>query len=448
MVIISVYPKPSPDDLMNAMCPSVNTRSPSPVETYTNNQVLKTEKAPIKHETRKNNKSPIRSRSSSPVKKISRPKVPDDPNKSQVSEKKSPDRLKALKAIKDKIREKDKLKQDASLRKPAVKLNATNATQASKNLQNITVSNATQVSKRNQRVNTTSQATQVSDKNNQRNNMTNGTQVSAKRIKAYTATHGTQYSYESNGTQCQDSIGSMRNIAPIKHSIPEVIVPKKKSQSKSPPAKAIQIQVSNGTQVAKMLYSTHATQVCRSDPLMNSCATQVSKPQPNIAPRMGKNQETYIPKPQQGFKIEQTSRIIQQPKAESGTNTEQARAKKALVETYTKKLTEQMYQNDYIPARFDNSKVTINIDGDREYYNVLFNQDKQTTDLTIRKTIKELGVAKCINESAFGSLLGLTDYEEREEFNSRDNSPMRCPSLVLSNDVSIQQMEGDCRTVP
>lgn len=440
MVIISVYPKPSPDDLMNAICPNVITRSPSPVETYTSNQVLKTEKAPTKSETRRNNKSPLRSRSSSPAKKVSRPKVSDHSNKSQANEKKSPDRQKALKAIKEKIREKDKLKQDPSPRKLLVKTNTTNATQVSKNLQNVTVSNATQVSKRNQRVNTRSQATQASEKKYQPNNTVNATQVSAKRIKNYTATNGTQYSNESNATQCDDSFGSRHNIAPIKHSIDETTVPKKNSQRKSSPVKPGRTQVSNATQVPKVLSLNHATQVSRSDPLMNSCATQVTNPHPNVAPRKGKNQETFVPKPPQGFKSEQTSRHISKPKAESGTNTEQARAKKALVETYTKKLTEQMYHSDYIPARYDNSKVTINIDGDREHYNVLFNQDQLTTDLTIRKTIKEMGVPNIINESSLGSLLGLPDYTERDGYMSGNISPMRCPSPVLSNNVSIPKM--------
>ncbi|KAJ8712934.1 hypothetical protein PYW08_008238 [Mythimna loreyi] len=447
MVIISVYPKLNPEDAMKSPAESARSPSPAGMNTYTSNQVSKTDKAPPKTDTKRNFKSPRRSRSPSPARKASKPKVPDNPVKGPISEKKSPDRQKALRAIKEKIREKDKVKQDASARKVPVKLNVTNATQVSKNHQNVTVSNATQVSRRNQRVHTASQATQISNDNYQSPNTSKVTQNSPKRKGYNNASSATQYYNEvesfSASTQYEETVDSLQDIAPIKHSINESTVSKRYQQPKnsSSSIKHIRTRVSNATQVPKQLYSSQFTQISASDdPLTISCATQVTTGHPKfIETQMAKNQETIAGKP---AKSEQTSRVIPKAKAESGTNTDNpyARTKKALVESYTQKLTEQMIQKEYIPTRLDSSKVRINIDGDREYYDVLFNQDTLKTDLRIRKTLKDMDSKKIDREPLLGDLLRLPESAVERKYDSRNKSPTRSPLIVLSNNTSDDEL--------
>ncbi|PZC83459.1 hypothetical protein B5X24_HaOG207442 [Helicoverpa armigera] len=402
LVIISVYPKPSPEDLLKSVPSNFSdisqNQSPGKMSTYTSNQILKTDKTAKKssEQTKRTYKSPIISRTPSPVKKVSKSKLLDDmPVKLSVNERRSPDRQKALKAIKEKIQEKDRLKLENSARKMPSRLNETFATQVSKNLQNLTVSNATQVSKKNQRLYTASDATQVSNRNKQLYTASNGTQVSAKKRQDFTVS-GTQYSdgpqslsgsYATKGEDdTADSIDDAVHVKQTKN-----VAISKHPQIKTSPISPRTTLVSNATQVPKVpqFFASNATQISQSDAFMVSNSTQVSKNNQNfIASRLAKNQETYTA-PVQVIQNQQTSRLIPKAKAETGTNTDHARAKKALVDSYTKKLTEQMIQKEYLPANYVNSKVTINIDADKEYYDVLFNQDKLSTDLTIRKKLKE-----------------------------------------------------------
>lgn len=75
-----------------------------------------------------------------------------------------------------------------------------------------------------------------------------------------------------------------------------------------------------------------------------------------------------------------------------GTNTEQMLAKKALVDDFTKKYTAQMEknrkENPALNTKHNVSTVTVNIDGDKEYYNVMFSQGEMDTGVSVRKTIK------------------------------------------------------------
>lgn len=455
MVIISVYPKSSPENFLKATHVSaVSSRSnhtapPLPsagVATNTSNVVIKKEQASNKSDSRTlNYKSPRMSRSPSPVKKASKPKLLNNSLNPPVTEKKSPDNQRALRAIKAKIREKDRLKEDSSVQQQLpIKNNTSSATRVSKNFKNLTISNANQVttqSKRNVGLYTASHSTQMSNKNN---NISNGTQVSVKRIKNST-TNATQYNNEegsftiSNAMQCKDTADNLEDIAPIKHPMNEVVASPKYPQRKPRPIKNLRTQVSQATQVPKIhkYYSNHATQVTKRDPLMISCATQVSKNQRNvIIPRMAKNQEAFIVKPAQGYKSDQPSRLVPKTKAEIGTNTDHARAKKALVDTFTKKLTQQMTQKCHTPGRFDSSKVTINIDGDTEYYDVLFNQDEMSTDLMIRKTLKDKGCQKFGDESSLVNLFRVSDTALEEG--------QRCPSNVPYN-VSVHKVEDENR---
>uniref|UniRef100_A0A2A4JW51 Uncharacterized protein n=1 Tax=Heliothis virescens TaxID=7102 RepID=A0A2A4JW51_HELVI len=454
LVIISVYPKPSPEDLLKAV-PSnpsdVSQRqSPTRVNTYTSNQLMKTDKISKKstEPTRRSFKSPTVSRSPSPLKKISKSKIPDDmPVKLSVNERRSPDRQKALRAIKEKILEKDRLKLEANARKTPARLNETFATQVSKNLQNLTVSNATQVSRKNQRLYTASDATQVSNKNNQLYTTSNGTQVSAKKRQNFTVS-ATQYSdgpqspTESIASKGEDTGESVveDGVAQVKHTRNVGITKHPQVQTSISPQTTF---VSNATQVPKIpqFFASNATQVSKSNAFTVSNATQVSKNNQNfIASRIAKNQETYTA-PVQVFKNQQTSRLIPKPtKIETGTNTDHARAKKALVDSYTKKLTEQMIQKEYLPTKYVNSKVTINIDADKEFYDVLFNQDKLSTDLTIRKKLKDSPKG---NENLCpGSLENMYTPDcvlEKTAFVPGSNSK---PATFQSNDL-INNLSGD-----
>ncbi|CAH0696756.1 unnamed protein product [Spodoptera exigua] len=115
---------------------------------------------------------------------------------------------------------------------------------------------------------------------------------------------------------------------------------------------------------------------------------------PPITEEVPRNQDTYtLPNASQVYEDKGYTRMTTNRLNETGTNTEHFRKKRTLIEAYTKQLTDQMSQKDSIPARY-NSTVTINIDGDGEYYDVLFNQDKRSTDLTIRKTFKDMGSQK------------------------------------------------------
>ncbi|CAH0595306.1 unnamed protein product [Chrysodeixis includens] len=401
LVIISVYPKQGTDDLENSAA--------SNVDTYTSSQIIKTDRSTKKTttETRKHNKPVARSRSPSPTKKPSKTKLHEDKlienrlNKSYANEKKSPDRQspdrKALKAIKDKIHEKDKLKQDVATRKPS-KFNSTNATQAGRNTQ-VVVSNATQVSNKNR---IASNATQVSARNRQNYTVSNATQVK-----------------------------SPTNIAPVKHNNVSVITPSKHPQI------AIASNATQASKSTRRVVATNGTQISKNEYFTSNNATQVSKnPQSSNQPRKFRNQET-LTAPAKVYKNEQTSET--QPLQEKGTNTDHARTKKALVETYTKKLTEQMNQKDYMPARYDSSKITINIDGDNEYYDVLFNQDKKSTDLTVRKTLKDMGSQKCLEEEPSVSLerlLFMPSDEARHGMISGTKSPEKSLSFALYNNRS------------
>lgn len=140
-----------------------------------------------------------------------------------------------------------------------------------------------------------------------------------------------------------------------------------------------------------------------------------------------------IPSPsfKQGLKSQGTSRKPSPTRSqEKGTNT-YALAKKAIVDSYTKKITEHMNQRDMIPAKLDNSKVTVNIDGEHEHYNLLFDQGKLTTDLRIRKTMKDMASQDTrTNEHSSASLENLFSFPEKDV----SNQPV---SLALYNKVCI-----------
>lgn len=104
------------------------------------------------------------------------------------------------------------------------------------------------------------------------------------------------------------------------------------------------------------------------------------------------NQDKTFNKPNPTKSRQGNSPQVNTPKASKGMNTDPNITKKILVDSYTKKLT------DYLKSetgeakekltKNDPSRVTVNIDGDNEYYKVLFQQANSTTDFKIRKTVK------------------------------------------------------------
>lgn len=77
-------------------------------------------------------------------------------------------------------------------------------------------------------------------------------------------------------------------------------------------------------------------------------------------------------------------------KVDMGVNTEHLKTKRALVDTYTSQIAERMnaYKNT---LKKNESTVSVNIDSEKEYLDVSFCQNKFTTDLKVRKTVKEIG---------------------------------------------------------
>ncbi|KAG6443003.1 hypothetical protein O3G_MSEX002680 [Manduca sexta] len=69
--------------------------------------------------------------------------------------------------------------------------------------------------------------------------------------------------------------------------------------------------------------------------------------------------------------------------------------KKALVDDYTRHITETLDKYADKSPRHETSKVKINIDSENEYYDVKFEQGQRTTDLQIRKTLKEAALQNC-----------------------------------------------------
>ncbi|XP_045490691.1 transcription factor stalky-like isoform X2 [Pieris rapae] len=88
-------------------------------------------------------------------------------------------------------------------------------------------------------------------------------------------------------------------------------------------------------------------------------------------------------------------------------------AKKALVDNYINKLETEEAKNNraiakhkYTAPKNKASKVTVNIDGESERYNLLFKHDRQNTDFSVRKTVKS---KKNAHIASMENLLILTD---------------------------------------
>lgn len=103
-------------------------------------------------------------------------------------------------------------------------------------------------------------------------------------------------------------------------------------------------------------------------------------------------------------------------KVDIGINTEHLKTKKALVDSYTNKITEQMKSNKENPDK-SVSIVSVNIDSENEYYDMSFRQNKFTTDFKVRKTMKEASAQKSLDENQEAQ----KSLDENQERGSMEN---------------------------
>lgn len=119
-------------------------------------------------------------------------------------------------------------------------------------------------------------------------------------------------------------------------------------------------------------------------------------------------------------------------KEDKGTNTEHLKTKKALVDSYTNKITEHMKSNKQKPVK-SVSTVSVNIDSENEYYDVSFCKDKFTTDLKVRKTMKEASAQKSFDENQqHGSMENLFPNMSKKHRRSNVCRRSNCEKLNVS----------------
>ncbi|CAG4933020.1 unnamed protein product [Colias eurytheme] len=122
-------------------------------------------------------------------------------------------------------------------------------------------------------------------------------------------------------------------------------------------------------------------------------------------------------------------------------------AKKALVDSYISKLDSEegfktITRKNFLVPKDDASKVTINIDGETEQYDLLFEQNKQNTNLSVRKTIKEASNKKKTDMRDTASLEHLFDLSQEilpgahSVSQVRKKSPINLKNDLRSSDLS------------
>lgn len=124
---------------------------------------------------------------------------------------------------------------------------------------------------------------------------------------------------------------------------------------------------------------------------------KLNKSEPKEKPKA----KPYTPQTRSDNKRQGNTKDFSAQHVATGTNTDHALKKKALVDSYTEKLTAQMKQKKamkWTAPKNDVSNVTINIDGENEFYDVLFHQGDLTTDLRVRKTVKNQSSQKGYGE--------------------------------------------------
>ncbi|CAB3246152.1 unnamed protein product [Arctia plantaginis] len=124
------------------------------------------------------------------------------------------------------------------------------------------------------------------------------------------------------------------------------------------------------------------------------------------------------------------------------TNTEHVKVKKDLIDNYTKQFNGQISQREKIPVKRDNSKITINIDGNQEYYKVLLDQSNLSTDLRVNRRVKKIESQKCSNRTMSPSLENLLLMFEKEQNVQQVSVPLcdkQCDASSM-NDIRLSGM--------
>ncbi|XP_038216562.1 uncharacterized protein LOC119835665 [Zerene cesonia] len=138
------------------------------------------------------------------------------------------------------------------------------------------------------------------------------------------------------------------------------------------------------------------------------------------------------------FKNENGSRPTRKPfsnetRSETETlNASRNLAKKALVDSYMNKLHSEevvktITRKNFLVPKDDASKVTINIDGETEQYDLIFEQNNQNTNLSVKKTMKESSNKRKTDMRDTASLENLLDFSQ--ELLPTENSVSKRGSL-------------------
>ncbi|XP_064074418.1 uncharacterized protein LOC113395496 [Vanessa tameamea] len=112
-------------------------------------------------------------------------------------------------------------------------------------------------------------------------------------------------------------------------------------------------------------------------------------------------------------------------------NSNKEQVKKALVNTFLK-------NNKLFDPKEDTSKITIDINGDKEQYNVLFEQRNFDTGLTVRKTVKAQSYKKSnqkYDPKSKKKVLLLSENDDKESCKNRLYTPQcrNIPKLLASD---------------
>ncbi|CAK1541656.1 unnamed protein product [Leptosia nina] len=111
-------------------------------------------------------------------------------------------------------------------------------------------------------------------------------------------------------------------------------------------------------------------------------------------------------------------------------NADRTFAKKAIVDSYIYRLDtpegrSKKSSNKFIPPKDDVSKVSVNIDGDKERYDLFFKQNKFNTDFAVRRTLKN----HVKNNKS--SMENITDVLEKRKYSQlRSSSPVNLNSKL------------------
>lgn len=137
----------------------------------------------------------------------------------------------------------------------------------------------------------------------------------------------------------------------------------------------------------------------------------------------------FILKPVQKSNKPPLKRIGPVCSCDKETNTEHVKGKKDLIDNNTTQFNGHTSQRERNPVKRENSKITINIDGDQEYYKVLLDQNRLSTDLRVNRRVKKIESQKCSNRTMSPSLENLLFMFEKEPNVEQDVSVPLCDKV-------------------